>query len=100
MDVGPFTTLQMSMIVSLNGFFALTISDGLVVTPSRIPSAWPSRISEISAVSRKNCMKHVLSDQSLVFVDEPGCRKLDIMVAATRDESLKTKSLVADAVAE
>src|SRR4051812_4099330 len=29
-----------------------------------------------------------------------GAGKLDIMVAATRDESLKTKSLVADAVAE
>src|SRR5438105_8652956 len=49
---GPPTILQISRIAGLNGLPSLTMSDGLVVTPSRIPSAAPSRISPIFPVSR------------------------------------------------
>src|SRR4029077_4445884 len=51
---GPFTVLQISRIPSLNGRPSLATSDGFVVTPSRTPIAWPSRISLMFAVSRKN----------------------------------------------
>src|SRR5208337_4902805 len=53
---GPSTTEQISRIVSLKllPLPSFAISEGLVVTPSRMPSEAASRISLMSAVSRKN----------------------------------------------
>src|SRR5438874_13065361 len=50
---GPPTILQISRIAGLNGLPSLAMSDGLVVTPSRIPGAAAARISFIFPVSRK-----------------------------------------------
>ncbi len=53
---GPSTTEQISRMVSLKvlPLPSFAISDGLVVTPSRMPSEAASRISLMLAVSRKN----------------------------------------------
>src|SRR6266481_1411198 len=49
----PGTAAQISSTSGRNGRFSLAISDGLVVTPSTRPSATPSLISLMLAVSRK-----------------------------------------------
>src|SRR3954453_10554993 len=54
---GPFTVPQISRIPSLNGRPSFATSDGFVVTPSSTPIAWPSLISLIFAVSRKNFIR-------------------------------------------
>src|SRR5207237_9863542 len=54
---GPFTTSQISLMSGLLFcLFSFAISEGLVVTPSRIPRAAASRISLMLAVSIKNFM--------------------------------------------
>src|ERR1700751_4813637 len=53
---GPLTVLQISRTPSLNGRPSFATRDGFVVTPSRTPISWPSRISLMFAVSRKNFM--------------------------------------------
>src|SRR4051812_4728503 len=59
-DTGPPTTSHISRMVSLLfGLPSFAISDGLVVTPSRIPMAAASRISCRLAVSMKNFMRSV-----------------------------------------
>src|SRR5438874_13628807 len=70
---GPPTILQISRIAGLNGLPSLAMSDGLVVTPSRIPSAAASRISLIFPVSRKSFIA-VLSQtfKNAVILSEGG----------------------------
>ena len=55
-EIGPEQIPAISPTTSLKSRPLFFISDGLVVTPSRIPQAAISRISSTSAVSRKNSM--------------------------------------------
>src|SRR5215472_14451818 len=61
---GPWAISQISTMVCLKGLPSLARSEGLVVTPSRIPSDAASRISAMLAVSTKNFMinHHPLQD--------------------------------------
>ena len=52
--IGPSTRLQISSRMAVNGRCSLAMSEGLVVTPSTMPSASPFLISSMLAVSMKN----------------------------------------------
>src|SRR6184192_216196 len=64
---GPPTILQISSTVGLNGLPSLAMSVGLVVTPSKTPSAAASRISPIFPVSKKIFIAFVLGSFSCLF---------------------------------
>src|SRR5215472_15688323 len=51
---GPLAISQISMMVCLKGLPSFATNEGLVVTPSRMPSEAASRISAMLAVSTKN----------------------------------------------
>ena len=53
-EIGPLHIDAISATTFLKSLPLFFISDGFVVTPSRIPHAAISRISSTSAVSRKN----------------------------------------------
>src|SRR5262245_2419132 len=63
----PGTIEQISSTSGRNGRFSLAISDGLVVTPSTTPSATPSLISLMFAVSRKIFIASSQNVHSLPF---------------------------------
>ena len=64
-EIGPEQMPAISRTTSLKSRPDFLISEGLVVTPSRIPHAAISRISSTSAVSRKNSMVLVPTRDSM-----------------------------------
>ena len=57
---GPSTSSQISRVTSAMSRPDLRISEGLVVTPSTMPSSCSSRMAAMSAVSTKNLMSWLL----------------------------------------
>ncbi|MCY1296028.1 hypothetical protein D9M70_453960 [compost metagenome] len=71
-ETGPSTIEQISLVTSVMSRPDFRISEGSVVTPSRRPRSFSSRISLTSAVSTKNFMESLLGHDCRSGASLPG----------------------------